>query len=95
MELNKPLHLDVGELQPVDLIFAGYAPGAHFYDDFFKNKIAFITILNFPFYSLGEKASLASWLVTFGLGMCTYGGCFYFQGTGRDEPGNFTDINRE
>jgi hypothetical protein len=60
IELNKPLHLDVGELQPVDLIFAGFAPGAHFYDDFFKNKIAFITILNFPFYNLEEKAANAS-----------------------------------
>jgi hypothetical protein len=60
VELNKPLHLDVGELQPVDLIFAGFAPEAHFYDDFFRNKIAFITILNFPFYSLEEKASNAA-----------------------------------
>ncbi|TVQ93870.1 MAG: hypothetical protein EA393_01700 [Bacteroidetes bacterium] len=56
VELNKPLHLDWGPLQPVDLIFAGYSPGAHFSDDFFNNKIAFITILNFPFYSLDEKA---------------------------------------
>ncbi len=62
VELNKALHLDVGPLQPVDIIFAGYAPGAHFYDDFFGNKIAFITILNFPFYSLEEKSQMAeSW----------------------------------
>ncbi|MFW5725384.1 MAG: hypothetical protein ACOCX0_02970 [Bacteroidota bacterium] len=62
VELNKPLHLDWGPLQPVDLIFAGYSPMAHFYDDFFKNKIAFITILNFPFWSLEEKAGMAdSW----------------------------------
>ena len=59
VELNKPLHLDWGPLQPVDLIFAGYSPGAHFSDDFFSNKIAFITILNFPFYSLEEKATMA------------------------------------
>jgi hypothetical protein len=59
VELNKPLHLDWGPLQPVDLIFAGYSPGAHFFDDFFKNKIAFITILNFPFYTLEEKAQNA------------------------------------
>lgn len=59
LELNKPLHLDIGELQNVDLIFAGYSPYAHFSDDFFKNKIAFITILNFPFYSLSEKSNMA------------------------------------
>jgi hypothetical protein len=59
VELNKALHLDVGPLQPVDLIFAGYAPTAHFYDDFFGNKIAWITILNFPFYSLDEKKGMA------------------------------------
>jgi hypothetical protein len=62
VELNKALHLDWGPVQPVDLIFAGYSPGAHFYDDFFSNKIAFITILNFPFYSLDEKTAMAqSW----------------------------------
>jgi hypothetical protein len=62
VELNKALHLDWGPLQPVDIIFAGYSPMAHFYDDFFSNKIAFITILNFPFYSLEEKNSMAdSW----------------------------------
>lgn len=60
IELNKPLHLDVGELKPVDVMFAGYAPGAHFLDDFFKNKIAFVTTLNFPFYSLEEKTANAS-----------------------------------
>jgi hypothetical protein len=59
VELNKPLHLDWGPLQPVDLIFAGYSPGAHFFDDFFSNKIAFIAIMNFPFYSLEEKVEHA------------------------------------
>lgn len=62
LELNKPLHLDWGPLQPVDMIFAAYSPGAHFSDDLFKNKIAFITILNFPFYNLEEKNSIgANW----------------------------------
>ncbi|TVQ15062.1 MAG: hypothetical protein EA361_06510 [Bacteroidetes bacterium] len=62
IELNKPLNLDWGPLQPVDLLFAGYSAGAHFYDDFFQNRIAFITILNFPFWSLEEKSSMAeSW----------------------------------
>ncbi|MFP4288127.1 MAG: hypothetical protein ACLFQS_02625 [Bacteroidales bacterium] len=55
LELNKPLHLDWGPIQPVDMIFAAYSPGAHFSDDLFNNNIAFITILNFPFYNLEEK----------------------------------------
>ncbi len=59
VELTKPLNLDWGPLQPVDLIFAGYSPDAHFYDDFFKNKIGFIAVLNFPFWSLEEKTSMA------------------------------------
>ncbi len=59
VEFNKALHLDWGPLEPVDLVFASYSPMAHFYDDFFKNKIAFITILNFPFYSLAEKSAIA------------------------------------
>jgi hypothetical protein len=59
VELNKALHLDWGPLHPVDLIFAGYAPSAHFHDDFYGNKIAFVTILNFPFYSLQEKSQMA------------------------------------
>ena len=58
LELMKPLHLDVGPVLPVDMMFGSYSPFAHFYDDFFGNKIAFITILNFPFYSLEEKAGL-------------------------------------
>jgi hypothetical protein len=56
LELNKPLHLDVGPITPVDVMFGSYSPYAHLADDFFGNKIAFLTILNFPFYKLEEKA---------------------------------------
>lgn len=56
LELMKPLHLDVGPVLPVDMMFGSYSPLANFYDDFFSNKVAFLTILNFPFYSLEEKA---------------------------------------
>ncbi len=55
LELTKPLHLDWGPIQPVDVMFGSYAPAAHLAEDFYKNKIAFLTILNFPFYSLEEK----------------------------------------
>ena len=58
--LKLPLHVDEGEIMEVDRIFGGYDPGAHFSDDFFASKLAFVTILNFPFYSLKEKTELGS-----------------------------------
>lgn len=60
--LMEPLHLDMGELHPVDEMFGAYSPGAHLSDDFFENKIAFLTALNFPAYTLAEKKQLGeSW----------------------------------
>ncbi|TAL70177.1 MAG: hypothetical protein EPN82_04110 [Bacteroidetes bacterium] len=62
LELNKPLALDIGEKLPIDQDFGAYDPSAHFEDDFYKNKIAFQILLNFPYYSLQEKIKLApSW----------------------------------
>jgi hypothetical protein len=58
LELNRQLHLDLGEIYPIDLMFAGYDPSANLTNDFFKNKIAFYVILNFPNYSLKEKNEL-------------------------------------
>ncbi len=55
LELNRQLHLDLGEIYPIDLMFAGYDPSANLINDFFKNKIAFFVILNFPNFSLKEK----------------------------------------
>jgi hypothetical protein len=62
LELMKPLHLDLGPIQPVDVLFGSYAPSAHLAEDLYTNKIAFLTVLNFPFHSLEEKNSLgAEW----------------------------------
>lgn len=62
LELTKPLHLDWGPIQSVDVLFGSYSPGAHLAEDFYGNKVAFLTILNFPFYSLDEKNALgADW----------------------------------
>ncbi|HEV7241991.1 MAG TPA: hypothetical protein VGQ36_22360 [Thermoanaerobaculia bacterium] len=47
--------LDIGPVYPFDEILAGYAVGAHISDDFFKNKIAFIVLLNFPITTLEER----------------------------------------
>lgn len=51
--------IDEGEVFPVDYIFGGYDPGAHWQADFFLNKLAFAVILNFPFLSLEEKTKAA------------------------------------
>lgn len=60
--LNKVLHLDLGPIESVDIMFGSFAPSAHLVNDLFENKIAFLTILNFPFYTLEEKTNLgANW----------------------------------
>ncbi len=58
IDLKRPLHVDEGEIMPIDELFGGYEPSSHMVDDFFNNKIAFVSILNFPFYSLKEKTEL-------------------------------------
>lgn len=58
LDLNRYLHLDCGEIEPIDILFGAYSPSAHITDDFFQNKIAFYIIMNFPFYTLEEKSKL-------------------------------------
>ncbi|HKR65710.1 MAG TPA: hypothetical protein VJZ00_18410 [Thermoanaerobaculia bacterium] len=59
--------LDLGPIYPFDEILAGYDPAAHFNDDMFANKFAFIVLLNFPITTLeerlteGEKWSRRQW----------------------------------
>lgn len=47
--------LDLGPIYPFDEIFAAYSPNAHVTDDFFKNKLAFTILLNFPLTTLNER----------------------------------------
>lgn len=47
--------LDLGPIMPYDEIFAAYDPSAHVGDDFFRNKLAFVVLLNFPIKSLAER----------------------------------------
>lgn len=56
--LQIPVQLDIGEVLPVDEVFAAYMPLNHLRDDFYNNKLAFFIILNFPKYSLEEKTTL-------------------------------------
>ena len=59
VELLRPTQLtNADEPQNPDWIMSGYSPLAHFADDMFANKLAFITILNFPHYTLEEKNTL-------------------------------------
>ncbi len=58
LDLQENMHLQTGELLPIDMMFASYAPGAHLSNDFFDNKLAFIIALNFPYFSTEEKNEL-------------------------------------
>ena len=59
VELLRPTQLtNAASPEEPDLIMSGYSPLAHFSDDMFANKLAFITIINFPHYSLEEKNRL-------------------------------------
>ena len=58
MDLRIPVDLSGAELTPIDEMFASYSPSSHLTDDLFANKIAFTTMLNFPFYTLAEKTGL-------------------------------------
>lgn len=54
-ELRKEMDLDVGELMPVDEMFGSYDLSAHINEDFFKNKLAFVILLNFPLTTFQER----------------------------------------
>jgi hypothetical protein len=58
LDLQIPLHLDVGPIHSIDEKFGAYSPSSHLQEDFYKNKIAFMVALNFPTYSLDEKTQL-------------------------------------
>lgn len=57
IDLLIPTHVTGFETLPIDAMFGAYNGLAHFTDDMFANKIAFVVILNFPHYTLAEKES--------------------------------------
>ena len=62
LAFRKQMDLDLGAVQPYDEIFGGYDPSAHAADDFFKNKLAFVVLLNFPLTTLEQRLKEgASW----------------------------------
>lgn len=58
VKMQSPLHLTGPEPTEIDYILGAFDPYSHLSDDLFANKAAFITIINFPFYTLEEKDSL-------------------------------------
>lgn len=62
MDKDQPVDLDWGEITPLDMAMNGFDPAAHVSDDMFQNRTAFISLLNFPIYTLAEKIALgAEW----------------------------------
>ncbi len=62
LDLLEPLHLVGPENTSVDMLFGAYSAYSHMTEDFYANKIAFVTILNFPSYTLDEKTqNAATW----------------------------------
>jgi hypothetical protein len=55
VQLKEPIQLTGPEPDPVDMLLGSYDASAHLDNDLFSNKIAFITALNFPVYTLKEK----------------------------------------
>jgi len=47
--------LVLGPILPFDEVFAAYDPAAHINSDFFKNKLAFVVLLNFPLTTLEQR----------------------------------------
>jgi hypothetical protein len=47
--------LDLGPILPFDELFAAYNPADHVADDMFRNKLAFVVLLNFPLTTLPER----------------------------------------
>ncbi len=58
VELNIPTMLVGDELTAIDYMMSAFNPYSHLWSDLYENKVAFITILNFPYYTLSEKNTL-------------------------------------
>ena len=58
IRLQRPTVLKGDEPHNVDYILSGFNAFAHLQEDLYGNRIAFITALNFPYYTLDEKITL-------------------------------------
>lgn len=55
IELQRPEQLVGYPSTAVDQMFSAYDGTAHFQEDMFANKLAFVVIINFPHFTLAEK----------------------------------------
>src|SRR5712675_2720606 len=62
MSFREQTELDRGDILPLDRVLSAYDPSAHTSDDFFRTKLSFIVLLNFPLTTLDERlAAGGSW----------------------------------
>lgn len=60
IELGLPTVLAGPEPTQIDYIMSAFNPYSHLWNDLYENKVAFMTILNFPNFTLEEKNQLGS-----------------------------------
>lgn len=53
--LSEPVQLDRGEVRPIDMLFAEISIPSFLSEDYFKKKIAYDVLLNFPVTTLEKK----------------------------------------
>ncbi|HUG98289.1 MAG TPA: hypothetical protein VMQ83_03875 [Gammaproteobacteria bacterium] len=62
LEFRRQSDLDLGPVLPFDQLFAGFDPSAHVAEDMFRNRLAFVVLLNFPLTTLEQRlAEGAQW----------------------------------
>jgi hypothetical protein len=54
-DLRRGADLEIGPITPLDRRLAEYNPAAHLADDLFRNKLAFVALLNFPLTTLEQR----------------------------------------
>jgi hypothetical protein len=54
-DFRRQSDLDIGEIYAFDEVLAGYDPSAHVTEDFFRNRLAFAVLLNFPITTLEQR----------------------------------------
>ena len=59
-ELTTPMQLDTGPVSELDQLLGGIDLTAHVDEDLYTGKVAFVTLLNFPIYTLAEVRERAT-----------------------------------
>lgn len=54
-DLRAQLELEQGEIRPFDELWGNLSPAAHLSEDYFRTKVGFAALLNFPLTSLDER----------------------------------------